>query len=113
MNYILRKNNLNSNDLQDVMSSSLSNGAKVLYTYLYNMRSGEIVNNQKLLSSNVAVSRAMVGNYKRELKAVNLLHENKDGETNIRFMYLGSYREGAKTFAEDWRRVSLNSSEED
>lgn len=107
MNYILRKNNLSSNDLQDVMQSSLSKGAKILYTYLYNMRSGEIVNNQKLLSSNVAVSRAMVGNYKRELKAVNLLHENKDGETNIRFVYLGSYREGASVFAEDWKRVDI------
>lgn len=75
------------------------------------MRSGEIVNNQKLLKDNVAVSRAMVGNYKRELKAANLLHENKDGETNIRFVYLGSKREGAKTFAEDWKRVDIGDDE--
>lgn len=94
--------------LNDVMrSSSLSSGAKILYTYLFGLRSGDIVNNENLIKDNVAVSRAMVNNYKRELKARGLLHENKDGETNIRFMYLGSLHIGAVVYAMDWNRVEI------
>ena len=106
MNYILRKTNMDGKSLNDVMrSSGLSSGAKILYTYLFGLRSGDIVNNEKLIKDSVAVSRAMVNNYKRELKSRGLLHENKDGETNIRFVYLGSLHMAAVVYAMDWNRV--------
>jgi hypothetical protein len=108
MNYILRKNNKDDRALSDVMKSTgLSSGAKVLYTYLFGLRSGDIVNNEMMIKDNVAVSRAMVNNYKRELKARGLLHENKDGETNIRFMYLGSLSTPAVVYSMDWNRVEV------
>lgn len=107
MNYILRKNKLNPEDLETVLQSDLSKGAKLLYTYLFQQRSGEIINNQVLLKKNVAVSRAMIGNYKRELKSKGLLHENKDMSTNLRFMYLGSLMVAADVFAEDWKYQTI------
>lgn len=92
--------------LNDVMRlSGLSTGAKILYTYLFGLRSGDIINIERLITDNVAVSRAMVNNYKRELKAKGLMHENKDGETNIRFVYLGSLHMSAIVYAMDWNRV--------
>jgi hypothetical protein len=106
MNYILRKTNMEQTRLNEIVKFiGLSAGAKILYTYFFGLRSGDIVNNEKLIKDNVAVSRAMVNNYKRELKAKGLLHENKDGETNIRFMYLGSLHMAAVVYAMDWNRV--------
>jgi len=114
MNYILRKVDMGSDALNRVMTEAkISNGAKVLYTFLFGLRSGEIINNEKLIKDNVAVSRAMVNNYKRELKALGLLHENKDGESNIRFMYLGSLGVNALVYAKDWKRVEINNDFED
>jgi len=92
--------------LNDVVKvTGLSSGAKILYTYFFGLRSGDIVSNEKLINENIAVSRAMVNIYKRELKSKGLLHENKDGETNIRFMYLGSLHTAAVVYAMDWNRV--------
>jgi hypothetical protein len=108
MNYILRKNSMTPSALTDVMTqTNLSSGAKVLYTYLFGLRSGDIINNERLIKDNVAVSRAMVNNYKRELKVLKLIHENKDGETNIRFIYVGSLRMNALVYATDWKRVDI------
>ena len=97
---------MDSKALNDVMKAGgISSGAKILYTYLFGLRSGDIINNESLIKDNVVVSRAMVNNYKRELKSKGLLHENKDGETNIRFMYLGSLHMTAVVYAMDWKRV--------
>lgn len=102
------------NALTNVMTrTNLSSGAKVLYTYLFGLRSGDIINIEKLIKDNVAVSRAMVNNYKRELKALGLLHENKDGETNIRFMYLGSLHMGAQVYAMDWKRIEIKENDDE
>jgi hypothetical protein len=98
--------------LKDVMMlSNLSNGAKILYTYLFGLRSGEMVNNEQFITHNVAVSRAMINNYKRELKKLGLIHENKDGETNIRFIYIGSLHLAAIVYAEDWKRIAISDDE--
>ena len=98
---------MDESQLAKVMASELSKGAKVLYSYLFSLRSGEIVNNHNILSKQVVVSRAMIGNYKRELKAHKLLHENKDKNSNIRFMYLGSLNVAADVFADDWKHMVL------
>jgi hypothetical protein len=112
MNYILRKSSMVDRALTNVMTrTKLSSGAKVLYTYLFGLRSGEIVNIEKLIKDNVAVSRAMVNNYKRELKQLGLMHENKDGETNIRFMYLGSLDVSAVVYAMDWTKIEITDDE--
>lgn len=109
MYYILRKRQLTQQDLHGVLThEELSNGAKTLYSYLFHKPSGDSISNDSILRDHICVSKAMINNYKRELKGLQLLHENKDGMTNIRFMYLGSLKIGAQTFAEDWKRVSIS-----
>lgn len=113
MNYILRKSKIDDSALESVLSSGLSKGAKLLYAYLFKLRSGEIVNNQTIIKNNIVVSRAMIGNYKRELKKHGLIHENKDKTSNIRFIYLGSLSIPANVFAEDWKYEIVENTNED
>lgn len=104
---ILRKYHVLEEDISKVMELSLSKGAKVLYAYLFGLPSGSLVCVDELVLKNIVASKAMVNNYKKELVTARLLHENKDGVTNIKFIYLGSTRVYADTFAEDWKRIDV------
>jgi hypothetical protein len=108
MDYILRKGQLTPIAVNNVTTDPvLSNGAKVLYCYLISLPTGSNVSNESIMEDCCIVSIAMVNTYKRELKKLDLLYENKDKMTNIRLMYVGTYNLKAKLYAEDWKRVAI------
>lgn len=106
--YVFRKSLIDKRDLREVLeSSTLSDGAKTYYAYLFTLPSGSYTSNQDIVDAEVCVSIQMVNKFKRELKELGLYYENKEGHTNIKFAYLGSFKYKATLFAEQWRKKEI------
>lgn len=106
--FVFRKLIISKRDLRQVTECTfLSDGAKNFYAHLFTLPSGSFISNQDLVDLGVCVSTQMVNKFKRELKAARLYYENKDGATNIKCAYLGSFDIKADAFAEQWKKREI------
>ncbi len=98
--HVLPSNGYTKIDKSIFSNPKLSNGAKVLYGYLCGLRNGANFCDRYLMKA-LGMSSTVLGNRKRELKALDLICTDQIGP-RVHVIYIGHSTIGAMKVKDRW-----------